>query len=234
MNGGGVTQRTPGGRGDAPAALRRATRIAKPPAPRFAQPNMTPENFDDMLLWLDPDPDHTGVPCRERGAEKYEKIRHRIIKVYRNRGCCRAEEIADVAISRVCPKVPRLRLTYKGDPALYFYGVARKVYLEFLAQDARPRPAPGAAHDPEEVERRHACLEHCLARLKPEHRELILCFYLGEKRAKIDNRKTLAARLSIDTRALSLRAMRIRRELYECLAACLGDELPKVNRGGGQ
>lgn len=183
---------------------------------------MTADDFEELLLWLDPDPQSTGVPSRERGAEKYEKIRSRIIKIYRNRGVHCAEEIADETIERVGRRVKTLKLNYEGDPALYFFGVAKRVYLEFINQPGF-NAQPPAREDPEEVERRHACLERCLAALKPESRELILCFYEGEKGVKIENRKRLAARIGISSKALNLRAMQIRRKLLECMKAQLGD-----------
>lgn len=183
--------------------------------------NMTPDDFDELLLWLDPDPDSTGSPERERGAKKYEEIRVRIIKIMRNRGSHLAEEIADETMTRVCKKVKKLKETYEGDPALYFYGVAKKVYLEFMGGGNITLPHQPPKDDPEEIERRHACLERCLHKLKPEHQELILKFYEGEKREKIENRKRLAALLNIDPKALSLRALRIRRELLKYMKACL-------------
>lgn len=189
---------------------------------------MTPDDFEDLLLWLDPDPAGTGVPNRERGAEKYETIRHRIIKIYTNRGYHRAEEVANETMERVGVKAKKLRLTYEGEPALYFYGVAKRVYHEFLREDDFMIPPPLPGDDPDEVERRHAWLEHCLDELKPESRELILCFYQGEKRQKIDNRKALAARLGITSRALSLRALHIRQKLLQCMQGYLaGQEAPK-------
>jgi DNA-directed RNA polymerase specialized sigma24 family protein len=193
---------------------------------------MTPDEFEELLLWLDPDPGATGFPDRERGAEKYEKIRQRLIRIYRNRGSRRAEEIADEVAERVGRKVKKLRPTYKGDPALYFYAVAKKVYLEFMRDEELIIPAPLPEDDPEEVERRHACLEHCLGALKAESRELILRFYEGEKKAKIENHKRLAALLGITTKALSLRALQIRRKLRECMIPCLGNEPPEVKHGG--
>src|SRR5215510_8473677 len=96
---------------------------------------MTPDDFEELLLWLDPDPDGTGVPNRDRGAEKYEKIRQRIIRIYQNRGWHRSEEVADEALERVGPKVKRLRPTYVGDPARYIYGIARNVYHEMLREE---------------------------------------------------------------------------------------------------
>ncbi len=180
---------------------------------------MTPEDFDELLIWLDPD--QTGIPDRNRGALKYEEIRRRIIKIFRNRGSHQAEEIADEAFSRVCKKVKELKKTYQGDPALYFYAVANKVYLEFSKRPPHAAPPP-PKNDTDEVERRHACLDKCLDELKPESKELILQFYEGEKREKINNRKRLAKLLGIDSKVLSLRALRIRRELLECMRRCLG------------
>lgn len=183
---------------------------------------VTRENFDELLLWLDPDPDQTGARDRNRGAQKYETIRRRIIKIYQNRGCQFAEEIADETSDRVCRKVNEVAKTYKGDPALYFFAVAKNVYREFT----RERPVsiiPSASPDDlEEKERRMACLDICLDRLTPEKRLLILKFNEGEKGERIENRKRLAKQCGIDTRALSLRALRIRRELLKCIQECLG------------
>lgn len=182
---------------------------------------MTQDDFDELLLWLGQDAKGTEPPDRERGARKYEMIRERIIKIYRNRGSRHAEEIADETISRVCSKGRKLKLTYEGDPALYFYGVAKYVYREYSADHQITLPTPVARDAPEEIERRHACLERCLAGLKPESRALILRFYEGEKGEKIENRKRLAASLNINTKTLSLRALRIRRDLRECVEACM-------------
>lgn len=173
---------------------------------------MTLDNFDEVLRWLDPD--------RERAALKYEKIRTRIIMIYTNRGCTRADEIADETEKRVCRRVREVAATWKdGDPALFFYGVAKKVYLEFLTPTPSLPPPPSP--DTRELERRHTCLESCLKILEPEERLLALQYYEGEKRKKIDNRKRLAERLGISEKTLSLRIHRIRRRLLPCLTECL-------------
>lgn len=184
---------------------------------------MTADEFEELLLWLDPDPEGTGVPDQERGAEKYEKLRQRLIRVYQNRSSQHAEEIADETFDRVGRKAHALRPTYEGDPALYVFGVAKRVYQEFLRKERSTPPTPLTGNDAEEVERRHECLERCLRTLRPESRKLILRFYEGEKREKIDNRKSLAAELGINTRALSLRTMQIRRKLLDCIKGCLGE-----------
>lgn len=184
---------------------------------------MKPDDFEELLLWLDPDSDGPEGPRRERGAEKYEKIYQRVIKIYRNRGSRYAEEIADVTMERVTRRVKTLRLTYEGDPALYFYGVAKNVFREFLDREGGTPLSPTVKDDPEEVERRHECLEQCLATLKPESRELILSFYEGEKGEKIANRKRLAAPLGISGKALSSKVLKIRRKLQKCMKARLGE-----------
>jgi DNA-directed RNA polymerase specialized sigma24 family protein len=194
---------------------------------------MTPDDFEELLLWLDPDPDGTGVPSRDRGAEKYEKIRLRIIRIYQNRGWHRSEEVADEALERVGPKVKTLRPSYVGDPVLYIFGIAKRVYQEMLREeDVIVPPPPEPDPDRENLELRHAWLDHCLETLKPESRELILCFYQGERREKIENRKRLAERLGITAGALSLRAMQVRRKLLDCMQGYLsGQEPPEVKPG---
>ncbi len=187
---------------------------------------MTQEDFEAVLLWLDAGPDGAVVPDRNRGAEKYEKIRDRIIRIYRNRGCGRADEIADKSLERFAVKARKLRLTSKGDPALYIYAIAKRVYQEILREESQTVPPPPPKADSGEVELRHAWLEHCLKLLKPQSRDLILRFYYGEKREKIENRKKLAAELGITPRALSLRALHIRQKLFDCVKGYLSGNFP--------
>lgn len=201
--------------------------IEKNTASRSAKSKMTPDDFQELLLWLDPKPDGTDVPNADRGAEKHEKIRQRIIRIYNNRGYHRSEEVADVALERVGQKAKKLRPTYQGDPSLYIYAVAKRVYHEFLREDNLVIPPLPPKDDPQEVELRHAWLQHCLETLKPDNRELILSFYQGEKREKIENRKRLAAQLGITSKALSLRMLQIRRKLYDCMKGYLSGKAPK-------
>jgi DNA-directed RNA polymerase specialized sigma24 family protein len=180
---------------------------------------MSLDNFDELLKWLDPDPKLAG--------EKFEKIRRRVVKLFSNRGSRRAEQVFDETVFRICEKVKVVAPTYQGDPALYFYGVAKNVHSEFLREDARfidelpEAPAPEEAQDSEEVELRHHCLDNCLGKLPADKQSLILRFYEGDGQERIENRKRLADELGIDTKALSLRALRIRRELRLCMRGCL-------------
>ena len=78
--------------------------------------DLTQENFDQLLAWLDPN--------REQAGRRYEDIRRKLVKIFVSRGCIIAEELADETINRVAMKVHEIVDTYTGDPALYFYGVA--------------------------------------------------------------------------------------------------------------
>jgi DNA-directed RNA polymerase specialized sigma24 family protein len=173
---------------------------------------ITQESFDALLAWLDED--------REVAGHKYETIRKRLIKIFINRGCSDAEDLADLTITRVVARLPEVGDGYVGEKISYFCGVARKVYLEYkrrkeIATDSFP-PPPLAAR-PDAV---RECLRECLGRLSSEQRELVLEYYLYEKRAKIDHRKRLTEELGITANALRLRAHHIRIGLEECVRQC--------------
>jgi RNA polymerase sigma factor (sigma-70 family) len=180
--------------------------------------DLTQEEFDRLLVWLHPD--------RDVAAEKYEAIRRRVRKTIVARGCSASEEIFDETIYRVARKLPDLLLTYEGDPALYFYGVAHRVYLEYLrdqtdARRVRPQPVRHIHHEPE-----YACLEVCLNQLPPADKELLLRFYREETeaKAKIDGRKSLAEELGLSDNALRLRLFRLREKLAACVKKCLAQK----------
>ena len=175
---------------------------------------VTQQAFDSLLSWLDDD--------RERAGQKYEKIRVRLIKIFTCRGCTEAEDLADETINRVVMKVADIRTTYEGDPALYFYGVAQKVYLEYLRRN-HPQPIPSAisAETREDHEAQYQCLDHCVDKLSSENRNLVLRYYAEEKHAKIEDRKRLADELGIAVNALRIRAHRIRVVLQSCVKGCL-------------
>jgi RNA polymerase sigma factor (sigma-70 family) len=173
---------------------------------------LTREAFDALLTWLDPDP--------ERAAKRYEEIRRRLNRFFTCRKCVAPEDLTDETMNRVARRMQE-GLTYVGETAPYFYGVAHNVYLEYVRKKP-PVPPPPPPRPTEEVEREHACLEQCLEHLQPRSRELIREFYQEEKRAKIEHRKQLASRLGMTPNALRIQAHRIRIVLLECVQQCLG------------
>jgi RNA polymerase sigma factor (sigma-70 family) len=180
-----------------------------------SQWDTTQESFDRLLAWLDDNRDHAG--------KKYELIRNRLIKVFTCRGCGEAEDLADETISRVTAKVPEIAPTYEGEPILYFYGVARKVHHEWLRR--QNRPVPEMSIKEADDERVLECLDRCMETVPEKSRELVLRYYENEKKAKIDERKTIAQELGIGINALRIKAHRIRQILRKCVKSCV-DELP--------
>lgn len=185
-----------------------------------------------MLAWLDPDRDRAGIIL-------YVEIRPKLIKISERRQCPAAEELADEAINRVSHRRTDIAGTYVGDRALYFYGVLKNVYLEWLEDEKRkkkwiddekrkkknvnskPLHAYGVSED---VERIHQYLEKCRQRLEvPEDRDLILKYYEKERREKIDHRKQLAAGMGITLNNLRMRIHRINAILQKCIMDCLND-----------
>lgn len=165
-----------------------------------------------MLNWLDSD--------RERAGIKYEEIRSRLIKIFIGRGCAEPEDLADETINRVTSKLTEVQSDFHGDRARYFFGVANKVYLEFLRRKV-PQPPPSLAVDADRLELEYSCLERCIERLNMEHRELLLEYYGAQGRAMSEQRKALADRLGIAPNALRIRAYRIRLALQECVEKCV-------------
>ena len=175
-------------------------------------------NFDKLLAWLNED--------RDLAAEKYETIRLRLTKIFYARGCREAEELADDTIERVTKKVDSVAENYEGDPALYFYGVAKNVFLEQTRKPVANELPPNLQNEPDEstpdeLEARDRCLEKCLKKLSEEESKFILKYYKSEKAQKIENRKKMMQKLDITVEALRVRAFRIREKLQKCVFQCI-------------
>ena len=168
---------------------------------------LTGQAFSGLLDWLGPD--------RDAAGRRYEQIRSRLIKIFVCRGCNTPEELADQTIDRVAGKVHQIAGTYVGDPALYFYGVAEKIYLEH-AKERSVLWLPLSDGSSREIEVRYGCLEGCMERLSQPSRDLIVAYYGNDSRSKIESRKDLAQRLGLRANALWIRAHRIRESLRRC------------------
>jgi DNA-directed RNA polymerase specialized sigma24 family protein len=138
----------------------------------------------------------------------YEIIRRKLIRVFAAKRCVFAEDLADETFNRVARRLPQIKEFYVGDPLKYFFGVARKIYLEYLRSiSAQKWVTPPLKETVAEVLFEH--LEDCIGQLQHKDRELILTYYQGSGRTKIDRRKLLAEELGIPIGALRLRVHRI-------------------------
>lgn len=180
------------------------------------QSEVNQNNFETLLSWLAPD--------REIAGQKYEAIRTRLIKIFYARGCCQAEEMADKTIEIVTSKVHSLCQSYEGDPALYFYAVAKKVFLDFSRQPKvaeLPDTLIEKATESEKIEADYECLEKCLQHLTLDQHEFIINYYQNDKQAKLEQRKKMEQDLIISNQLLRIRAFRIRKRLQKCVLRCL-------------
>lgn len=178
--------------------------------------SLSQEAFDALLDWLDSD--------REQAGLKYEQIRSRLIKIFAGRGCVDPEELADETINRVTSKLSEIQGEFTGDRARYFFGVANKVYLEYLRRKT-PQPPALSPEDSLQAELEYRCLEHCVAQLSEDDRSLLLREYGAKGRTQADQRKALAEEIGISLNALRIRVYRIRVALKECVEKCIQHSL---------
>lgn len=187
----------------------------------------SPEALDSFLLWLGRN--------KASGAQKYEEVRQKLILLFRFRGCSDAEGLADETIDRTARALLKREFTYEGDPMAYFRGVARNVYFEsqrrqrVFSQEPISEAHPELAApeiQPLDAEIRSLCLERCLSALKPAQRVLLLRYYRNDKKAKIDDRQSLAEKEGIGLNALRIQVFRLRNTVRHCVEKCLSrDEM---------
>ena len=165
----------------------------------------------------------------DQAAKKYEDLRHTLIRSFEWRGAPFPEEHADETFNRLARKLDEgVEIRNLSD---YTYTVARLVWLEALKGDHKRRaPLDELEHEPialdtsremTEKEDHLNCLDDCLAALPSESRDLIMEYYVDEKRGRIDRRRDLAERLGLRRDALANRAQRLRDKLEQCVTRCL-------------
>jgi DNA-directed RNA polymerase specialized sigma24 family protein len=177
-------------------------------------------SFHRFLNWLDGGADSDG--------QTYIEMRRRLAAYFERKNCLLADDLADETLSRVARRLDEEGSIECTAPAQYCYIVARFVFLEHQRE---PKPSdvdpsrlfpvlPASGIGEETSPRRLNCLEACLRKLDDDQRELIIEYYQGERRAKIDHRRSLASRLGLSLNAVSIRACRIRDRLEACVLRC--------------
>ena len=190
------------------------------PKPRKTDWVLTQSAFRQLLDWLDIDADS--------GGHRYLEMRRRLVLYFDRKNCSSPDELADETLNRVARRLEEEGTITTDTPAHYCYIVARFVFLESLHRRSNQEPLndllsamPDSSEEKREAQRRSECLEQCIQKQQPADRMLIESYYQGEQRAKIENRRALAAKLQITLNALSIRACRIRDKLEACVRKCL-------------
>lgn len=172
--------------------------------------------LDQFLTLLDADPD--------RAAKRYNELYHSLCRFAEWKGSHTPEEHTDETIDRVCHKLDKglpIADLFKYCRAVLHYVILESLKNERLAEFDEQTLSLRAAPKPDEEDPRQECFNRCLSQLPPDNRALIVRYYEGHQRIKIENRKRLAAELGITDHNLNVRASRIREKLQDCGKKCL-------------
>lgn len=188
----------------------------------------TANAFARLLKWLDGGTDSQG--------QRYEEMRDRLVAFFDRKNCASPDELADETLNRVMKWVEEHDRDYDEEPAKICYNTARFVFHEslrkpnYVSEDISDLPKPPAI-DPRKIaaleeeelgkEKRLTCLQGCSQKLPADDQDLIVRYYYGEQRVKLDNRKALAAERGMTANALSIKACRIRDKLRDCVTKCV-------------
>ena len=176
--------------------------------------DITQEQFDSLLDWLDHD--------RDTAGRKYETIREGLLRIFAAKGFSDAEDLGDETIKRVMKKLPEIRDTYVGEPVRYFHGVARFIIREMIRRkEIAVDVVPVAPPEPEDHSDEYDCLIKCLRFLPADKGELILDYYIYDGRDKIVQHRRMAEELGVSEGALRGRAHHIRGTLENCIKQCI-------------
>jgi RNA polymerase sigma factor (sigma-70 family) len=185
---------------------------------------LTESGFSKFLSWLD-----NGA---ESGGNTYLEMRRRLVAYFDRKNCAEPDALADETLNRVARRLEEEGTITSESPAQYCYIVARYVFLESLRSSSTKVVSidDSASHlaatndseneEKKERERLLNCLEQCCDKLEPANRDLILRYYHGKERVKIENRRALAEELGVSMNALSIRTCRIREKLEVCVRKC--------------
>lgn len=182
--------------------------------------SFTTLSWNRLLEWLDDGVDSYG--------QSYLDIRRRLVAYFNRRERPFADELADETLTRVARTLEQEGRIVMTPPARYCFTVARFVLLEdarhkrrlvrFNESRARRCMLAKTAADDQQQQRLDR-LDGLLGTLPPDHRHLIVEYYRGSGRCKIERRRALAGCLGISMNALAIRAHRIRALLSVSVAS---------------
>jgi hypothetical protein len=186
---------------------------------------LTPESFEALLSWLDPD--------REIAGQKYVTISAGLVRIFVSKALNDPEYWAAETLDRVGKRVPEIRDDYVGEPVKYIRGVARNIIKEAIrvreiATDSFPDLATEETITTDELD----CLIACLDQISADKRDLILDYHLFQGRAKIEHHRKMANQRSLSEGALRTRAHHVRVSLEKCVRQRLSEYRKKQNRLG--
>lgn len=190
---------------------------------------ITSNAFAGLLGWLDAGETSDG--------RNYLEMRQKLVAYFDRKNCLNPDDLADETLNRVARRLEETGKIESETPAKFCYITARFVFMESLRgadkknvplDDVLRHPnASQLAADEDEAkklkEKMLDCLEHCTGKLEESNCAIIINYYSGEERIKIENRRALAEKLGISKNALTIRACRIRNKLEDCVGKCAAE-----------
>jgi RNA polymerase sigma-70 factor (ECF subfamily) len=168
---------------------------------------MNSEN-EALLVWLDSD--------RARAEEAYLHLRSALIQYFAKRRCLDPENLADEAISRVIARIDKGVEIKAADPSHYVFGVARRVYSEYVRMEIRNQRIQRdivALLTRSIRDNSDLCLEECLSRLSDDEREMLERWFLDE-----DDR--MEVEMGVSRNSVRIRVHRIKKRFEKCYDDC--------------
>lgn len=186
---------------------------------------LTPENFEKLLLYFNPN--------RELAGEEYELLWLKMREYFGARACTCAEELADEVMSRLAKKIAEGEEI--RDVLRYSYRLAHWIWMEFLRRpESNYVPfdeLPVLSFAPPDIllqKEQSGCYLHCMQQITQEERRLVIEYWDNENQSHHKARKRLAKRMGLSLIALRIRITRIKKKLESCYSDCKGKGLPKT------
>jgi DNA-directed RNA polymerase specialized sigma24 family protein len=156
-------------------------------------------------------------------VRQYLTMRTKLLRFFEWRCSPSPDQQVDETIDRVARKIEEGTIIsnlngYFREARIYIFLESIK-HRQPVALDGLPELKFEPQPQDDQKEARLRCLEDCLEKLDPKARELILDYYVEDKRAKINHRLRLAQKSTIN--AVRIRACRIRKDLEKCVKNCV-------------
>lgn len=175
---------------------------------------LTAEGFGKFLRWLSEDD--------ERAVAEYQLVRMKLVRYFTHKGCADPDELFDKTVDIVVGKIDTC--VDCPSPLAFCFGVAKNI----VRQDLRERKSARLDENivsptqagPEIHELELRCLDRCIDQLSAGDRDIVIRYYQGQGRDKIETRRLLADGIG-GMNALRIRMYRARRDLRVCVNDCI-------------
>lgn len=162
---------------------------------------------------------------RSQAGKKYLLLCKNLQRYFEVRGFSASQSAADEVINRLARKLESGQTIENVNT--YALGIARLYSLELRRSPEQktsgdlPELSVPPVEQASETDQNLVCLDKCLNEIPAEKKEIIVGYYRGERREKIENRRKMAEKLGLRQNALRSRAVRLREKLASCIRKCL-------------